>query len=1082
MTRRVCPIRHGLSRFRNFLIGLLVLVGIAVYFYPTLFQTVNSRLAKHVEKELNVHLNRIGICSRVKHARFIDGQGIEISGIHLQCSEGHTLAGIENAFIHAPVQLPELLSSKLTPTAIELTGATLIITRDREGQWDIQETIRQLSGMTPAGQKPVPLIIRESTIQIVDHFQVPARTIELSNLDFQLNPLPDDPTQFAAAGAITGFRTGRFTFRCTPDECGYGIEFRLSNLPINQTTIGFLPKGARPKEIRAVVGSISGIGSARLNHGKQKFENLTARGKIKRTSLDHAQIPYLIADCNGDFELANNQIRASLNGKLGTSGQYGQFQTDVSHRLNANVQNWTATGTLNHLLIDSHLARYFGPAIQKFFGEFRPKGTVNIDFQLTQNEDGFSRVLDSQLLDMSFNYEKFPYPVHNATGTAKVINDEVRFVVSATEQGQPLGLQGVVKGNGPKALLEVDFWSDGKIAINKKLANAISASPKIAQSLFDFRPAGFLKVYGQLRKSPEQSRAVLNYDVELFDCSAQHVHFEYPIQQIYGNVYVRDGHITVEDVHGSHKDARVNCNGTWDLQTGLDLKFDAYQVPMDSTLANALKPDLRSVWDSIRPSGNAHYVHVDLVSSPGKGTNIEVESTLADPNNPLQATAAINPVSFPYPVGKLDGKVYIGNGKVNLELARGRHGETWISCLGDGSYSESGWALTLSDMRVGSLVTDEDLLDAVPASLREALEELNYEGSLSGTGTVAMRGRCDEGHKKRIVGQIAQASFETPVETTPGGFEMDWNVRLDMDRGRFNVGIIAENVFGSVSLNGRYANESVRCAGSIALDSLHWNETQFTNIRGPLWIEDQRVGVGSMARPDNEATTPNSLTGNLFGGTLRLDGQCWQEREKRFYVQASVSNLDIKKAGQQKAPSLNEVGGSANIAFRVGGGETTESMRGEGIFQLRNANIYELPVVLSMLKMMKTRRRDRTAFDASNADFTIQGNSINISKIELLGDAISLVGKGTMTMDHEVDLDFYTVAGRNRFHIPLISDLAKAGSQQILWLRVDGSLENPQVYSELLPGLNESVRQLFQTAEPPPPRLQRAQNSDTRWR
>lgn len=1033
-------------------------------------------MAKHVEKELNVHLNRIGICSQVKHARFIDGKGIEISGIHLRCSEGHTLAGIENAFIHAAVQLPELLSSKLTPSAIELTGATLIVTRDREGQWDIQETIRQLSKMAPVGQKPVPLIIRESTIQIVDEMQVPTKTVELSNLDFQLNPLPDDPTQFAAAGTITGFRTGRFSFHCTPDELGYELKFRLTNLPINQTTIGFLPPGTRPREIRAVVGSISGDGSARLNHGQQKFENLTVRGSLKRTSLDHALLPYLISECGGNFELRNDHIHASLSGLLGTSGQFGQFQSNISHPLNQTTPNWTAEGKLDHVMIDSNLARYFGPAIQKFFGEFKPKGTVNINFRLAHDENGFSRELDSEILDMSFDYVKFPYPVHHASGTAKVIDDEIRFVLAATEQGQPLGMQGVVKGSGPRAKVEVDFWNDGKLPIDKKLAHAISASPKIAQSLFDFRPAGFLKLYGQLRKSPEQSRAILNYDVELFDCSAQHVHFEYPVRNIYGNVYVRDGQITIENVQGSNQDARVTCNGTWDLQAGLDLKFDAYQVPLDNTLAKALKPDLRTVWDSIRPSGQAHYVHVDLVSSPGEPTNIEVESVLADPKNRSQGTVAINPQSFPYPVGQLDGKVYIGNGKVNLELARGRHKQTWISCLGNGSYSEAGWALTLSDMRVGSLITDDDLLNAVPKSLREALVELDYKGALSGAGTVTMRGSCNEARLKPVSQQIALASFETPDSHSPDGFELDWDVRLDMDRGRFYVGVIAENVFGSISLNGRYANESVRCAGSIALDSLHWNDMQFTDVRGPLWIEDERVGVGSMARPDDEATTPNSLTGNLFGGTLRLDGQCWQALEKQFYIQASVSNMDIKKAGQQKAPSLNEVGGTANIAFRVGGGESTESMRGEGIFQLREANIYELPVVLSMLKMMKTRRRDRTAFDASNADFTIQGNSINVTKVELLGDAISLVGKGTMTMDHEVDLDFYTVAGRNRFHIPVLSDLAKASSQQILWLRVDGSLENPQVRSEILPGLNESVRQLFQTAEPPPPRLQRGQS------
>ncbi|MDB4778375.1 AsmA-like C-terminal region-containing protein, partial [bacterium] len=330
-------------------------------------------------------------------------------------------------------------------------------------------------------------------------------------------------------------------------------------------------------------------------------------------------------------------------------------------------------------------------------------------------------------------------------------------------------------------------------------------------------------------------------------------------------------------------------------------------------------------------------------------------------------------------------------------------------------------------------------------------------------------------------GPIVQTRYDSPHNSSDG-FEMDWDVRLEMDRGSFNAGILAENVFGSVSLIGRYDGKSTQCNGSIAIDSMHWKEMQITDIRGPIWIEDERVGVGSMARPDHEATTPVSLTGNLFGGTIRLDGQCWNELEKQFFVQASVSNLDVKKAGQQGAPSLNKVGGTASLAFRVGGGETTESMRGEGVFQLREANIYELPVVLRMLKMMKTQKRDRSAFDASNADFTIQGNSINIAKVELLGDAISLVGKGRMTMDNEVDLDFYTVAGRNRFHIPILSDLAKASSQQILWLRVDGTVENPQVRSEILPGLNESVRQLFQTAEQPPPRLRHAQNQDTRWR
>ena len=41
------------------------------------------------------------------------------------------------------------------------------------------------------------------------------------------------------------------------------------------------------------------------------------------------------------------------------------------------------------------------------------------------------------------------------------------------------------------------------------------------------------------------------------------------------------------------------------------------------------------------------------------------------------------------------------------------------------------------------------------------------------------------------------------------------------------------------------------------------------------------------------------------------------------------------------------------------------------------------------------------------------------------------------------------------------SDLAEASSQQIMWLKVGGSVTEPDIKQELLPGLNESLRQLF---------------------
>lgn len=133
---------------------------------------------------------------------------------------------------------------------------------------------------------------------------------------------------------------------------------------------------------------------------------------------------------------------------------------------------------------------------------------------------------------------------------------------------------------------------------------------------------------------------------------------------------------------------------------------------------------------------------------------------------------------------------------------------------------------------------------------------------------------------------------------------------------------------------------------------------------------------------------------------------------------------------------------------------------------MRDAKIYELPVVLSLLKILKVRQVTRTAFDTSNVDFKVVGEDINFERIELLGDAISLIGNGRMNLDRDINLNFYSVMGRNRINIPVISDLYRASSQRILWINVDGTLDNPQTHRNVLPQINDSLRQLFQPASP----------------
>jgi hypothetical protein len=71
-----------------------------------------------------------------------------------------------------------------------------------------------------------------------------------------------------------------------------------------------------------------------------------------------------------------------------------------------------------------------------------------------------------------------------------------------------------------------------------------------------------------------------------------------------------------------------------------------------------------------------------------------------------------------------------------------------------------------------------------------------------------------------------------------------------------------------------------------------------------------------------------------------------------------------------------------------------------------------------------------------------------------------------MNLDRDIDLNFYSIMGRGRFNIPLVSKLYHASSQQILWINVNGTLDEPRTHRNVLPQVNDSLKQLFQPAEP----------------
>ena len=268
------------------------------------------------------------------------------------------------------------------------------------------------------------------------------------------------------------------------------------------------------------------------------------------------------------------------------------------------------------------------------------------------------------------------------------------------------------------------------------------------------------------------------------------------------------------------------------------------------------------------------------------------------------------------------------------------------------------------------------------------------------------------------------------------------------------------------------------CRGDLDIDSLTIYETQITNIKGPIWLDNSRVAAGKSCSSEienansnispigNANGTPVSVTGRLHKGAVEFDAKMNSGGNNEYSLMATLTDGCLSTTCREFGVQSDNIDGHSFAAIRLEGDYSgIHSQRGQGIIQLRNAKIYELPVFLRFLKILNIRELSPTAFDSANIDFTVQGENIDFNRMEFIGDAISLFGNGRMNLDRDIDLNFYSIMGRNRYNIPLLSALYHASSQKMLWIQVIGTLENPKTIRHPFPQLNDTLRQLFEPRE-----------------
>ncbi len=115
---------------------------------------------------------------------------------------------------------------------------------------------------------------------------------------------------------------------------------------------------------------------------------------------------------------------------------------------------------------------------------------------------------------------------------------------------------------------------------------------------------------------------------------------------------------------------------------------------------------------------------------------------------------------------------------------------------------------------------------------------------------------------------------------------------------------------------------------------------------------------------------------------------------------------------------------------------TCRTLQGLGEAHITDGDLGELPAFFRLFALVNRtlsfsdvpRVRIKTAFDSVDLAFTISHGLWSLDPIKFTGNAFSLQGRGTLDPQTYLDLRLGVLLGRDRFHIPIVSDLSREAS------------------------------------------------------
>lgn len=1051
------------------------------------FHRADDEIRRAAERILATSFPHLSIS--VRSARYIQGVGVELSGVdvrpHSAAKSPTAAIAIERLRVCCTPTLPELLRQEVQVDSIWIQHLTFRATRYAGGAWSFSELVSP-----QACQSSIPKVLVESaTLEVIDESKSPPGLWQIRGIEARLEAA--DPDQEVNRSA-TGERPKSLQFAVSlghepwrhfivtgeySKAKEWAVAGQISHLAFSPALRTMFP--AEWSNYEKHLGPLQADMdlSFSLEGSPQRQTEYHLAGKIKNGRMDDPRLTYPITDLQAEFELD----RLGPQARRVTARYGGALVSLALLRPNQpNPADLSLEGSLIGMQIDEKLITYLPHKMRLAWERFRPMGHLDVKFSLRRQANVWVPNITLDCKKIEFLWHKFPYPLSDVQGKISFSQNRAQVSLRSLAESKPVEIQGEMhfppewpklesiispspsisaaplqQHTSPVTDLTIPWqgWFMVRTLRPCELEPALirAFAPKVQEMIRAFQPQGHFVMGGQWSKPGMGSPIERIFTIEILDGSIRHAAFPYPLTEVRGRIEAKNDQWHFHDLAARNDSGYFSGEGDLeDRKNGrvLQLRMEGNDVPLEDELCAALNQGAQAVWQHLQPRGTVDHVRVEYARNLRTGESSIFAKARKAPGHldSERRTLQMKPRSFPYDLQDVSGRATYQNGRFQVENFRAQHGDSRVTCQAEGNLVPNRWGLQIRQLHFDQLQADSEFLGALPPKLREIIVRHQVSGSTCVRGNLAFQG---------AVGN------PQPQETT-------WDLAIDMENGQLHCGLPLKHVCGEIRITGNAVQDQFQCQGELDLDSTQVKQFHLSQIRGPFSGNANLLLLGRWSAQDPKAPSARSIVARINQGDLALDGLCRNDQNGSFELACALNKVDVEKLMHDLAPASTPIRGSLASQCRIRGNSLgRHSLGGEGTIELRQTDLYQLPVVLALVQQMRHGRKDPAAFDSSDIAFRIQGEHIYLDRIDLHGDALTLKGAGELNARHEIDLNFYTVLGREDAYLPAVRPLLGMASQRFLLVKVGGTLENPKTSREILPELNETLKRIFPDAAPP---------------